>query len=105
MLKFQIKDIASFTDYLKDGWIISATCGIDMTASNGTPASKSSLHHYGPKNQYLKVLESVGKVFCGFDSDIPIYGFGAVPKHMHKTEVSHCFPLNGDEENAAINGL
>jgi len=77
MLKFKLVDVAGFVDYLKDGWIISAACGIDMTASNGTPASKSSLHHYGPKNQYLKTLEAVGRTFCAFDQDVEVYGFGA----------------------------
>ena len=40
-----------------------------------------------------------------YEAAIPVYGFGAVPKHMDAKDVSHCFPLNGNKENPALNSL
>ena len=81
--------------------------GIDFTASNGNPGSKSSFHHFGPNNQYLKTLEALVSVTAYFDQEIHVYGLGAVPKHMGDKgkEVSHCFPLNGHEEKPSVSGL
>jgi hypothetical protein len=59
MIRFHLKSIPSFTDFLREGWSLSTTIAIDYTASNGNPAVKSSLHHFGPTNQYLKTIEQV----------------------------------------------
>lgn len=50
MLRFRVKSIPSFADFLREGWSIQTTFAIDFTASNGNPAVKSSLHHFGPTN-------------------------------------------------------
>ena len=50
---------------------------------------------------------SVGAVIEPYDTDkaFPCYGFGGVPKHMGKSSTSHCFPINGFEEEPEICGI
>jgi len=36
------------------------------------------------------------------DKNIPLFGFGGIPKGA--TEVSHCFPINGNYDNPEISG-
>jgi hypothetical protein len=50
MLKFQLKELPSFADYLREGWQVVSTIGIDFTASNGNAKSKMSSHFFGPTN-------------------------------------------------------
>jgi hypothetical protein len=77
MLKYQTLSVPSFVDYLKEGWTISTVVGIDFTASNGNPASKTSLHSFGPNNQYIKTLEQLLHVLERFERNITVFGFGA----------------------------
>ena len=55
---------------------------IDLTASNGLPEHKSSLHSKDwdeNRNQYLQAIRSVGTILENYSSDkqFPVYGFGA----------------------------
>lgn len=77
---------------------------IDYTASNGSPDGNASLHYKGTFNSYQKAILSVGSIIENYDSDksFPVYGFGGIPRHMKKKEISHCFPLNGNKNNAEL---
>jgi hypothetical protein len=77
MLKYETVTVPSFVDYLKEGWTISTVCAIDFTASNGNPASKTSLHAFGPNNQYIKTFEHLLPVLEQFEREITVFGFGA----------------------------
>lgn len=33
------------------------------------------------------------------------YGFGGIPEFMDQTEVSNCFPLNGNKTDPSVDGL
>lgn len=46
------------------------TVAIDFTASNGNPASPSSLHYlnpYGTPNQYAGAIQAVGNIIQDYD--------------------------------------
>lgn len=107
MLKFEIRALPSFVDYLRSGWGISMACAIDYTASNGAPSTPDSLHYLGPNNQYEQALNWVGSIIEPYDLDrcFPTFGFGGIPRHMGITGVSHCFPLNGNAANPEILGV
>lgn len=97
----------TFTDYLRDGYQVSLIGAVDFTYSNGLQSNPSSLHHTGTENQYMKAIRSVGEILHQYDSDkvYPFYGFGGAPTFMGSEQVSHCFPLNGNEANAEIAGI
>lgn len=82
---------------------------IDFTYSNGCSSSPQSLHYTGNnnkgENQYTEVLRAVTTILDHYDSDkeYPFYGFGA--QVAGYTQVSHCFPLNGDPKNPSIKGV
>lgn len=81
---------------------------IDFTYSNGNASNPTSLHYVGnPKNQYLNCLTAVTSILDQYDSDgkYPFYGFGAIPTFMGATEVSDCFPLNGNINDPHITGI
>ena len=103
----ETEDIPSFTDYLKADYKISLIGAIDFTYSNGMPSNPTSLHYTGGHNQYIEAIRAVGDILNSYDSDkqYPFYGFGGIPEYMGATEVSHCFPLNGNNENAEIVGV
>ena len=71
---------------------------VDFTASNGDPATPSSLHflNQNQMNSYEFAIHSIGEVLEQYDTDklFPAYGFGArIPPHGM---VSHDFALNGN---------
>ena len=105
--KCDTEHIPSFTDYIKSGWQISLIGAIDFTYSNGMPSNPTSLHYTGNQNQYIEAIRAVGDILNNYDSDhqYPFYGFGGVPEFMNETEVSHCFPLNGNWSNPEIVGV
>ena len=105
--KCDTERIPSFTDYIKSGWQISLIGAIDFTYSNGMPSNPTSLHYTGNQNQYIEAIRAVGDILNNYDSDhqYPFYGFGGVPEFMNETEVSHCFPLNGNWSNPEIVGV
>ena len=77
---------------------------IDYTNSNRDQTDRNSLHFLGEDNQYEQAIKSVGGVIEPYDSDklFPFYGFGGIPRHMGIDYISHCFPVNGQENNPEI---
>ena len=97
----------SFIEFLRGGLEVSLMVAIDFTGSNGDPKSKSSLHYINPDgsdNAYMKAIRSVGSILAAYDKDkmVSAYGFGA---KLHKSYVSHCFPLNGNDKNPEVYGI
>jgi len=108
MIFFKIEETKdySFLDYLSGGTEISMIVGIDFTASNGAPDEPSSLHYQGAApNEYMAALRVVGDVVLPYDKTrmIPAYGFGA--KLLTINQTSHCFALNGNEQNPVCAGI
>lgn len=107
---FKITEQPSFAEYLKSGWYINMSVAIDFTASNGETSDEKSYHHLSEtnpdhKNEYEIAMYHVGKILdtYAYKHKFMAYGFGGKPKG--KDEVSHCFPLNGNEDDASISGL
>jgi Copine len=87
-----------FIDYLRSGWTLNLSIGIDYTASNGKQDDPDSLHFMGPSNQYESVITTLGEIIEQYDDDklLPVFGFGGVPSYMGISTVNHCFPLTGN---------
>jgi hypothetical protein len=82
---------------------------IDFTASNGSQKCPTSLHYITErtKSTYECALEEVSRILLDYDYDklVPVYGFGAkcnMPTFNSMGKVHHCFPLNGNEDNANV---
>lgn len=98
----------TFLEFVTGGTEISLIVGIDFTGSNGDPSSPSSLHYQNPTgfpNEYMQAIRTVGDVVAPYDNDrmFPAYGFGANLTTMNRT--SHCFALNGNEQNPFCYGI
>ena len=97
----------SFISYLNSGMELNFHVAVDFTASNGDPATPSSLHFLNPQqmNCYEFAIHSIGEVLEQYDTDklFPAYGFGArlPPNGM----VSHDFSLNGSIDNPEVQGV
>lgn len=94
----------SFLDFIFSGLQLNFSVGIDFTASNGDPRDPSSLHSFA-NNQYMRAIDSIGKVLQDYDSDqlFPALGFGArIPPNM---QVSHEFAVNFDPSNPFCKGI
>ena len=85
---------------------------IDYTASNKDPKDPDSLHYNDDDktdpekfNQYQKAMMQVGKVLetYAYKRKFMAYGFGG--KVEGADQVSHCFELNGNKDDPAIDGL
>mmetsp|Transcript_13720 Transcript_13720/g.11679 ORF Transcript_13720/g.11679 Transcript_13720/m.11679 type:complete len:85 (+) Transcript_13720:36-290(+) len=50
-------------------------------------------------------MRAIYDVLIHYDTDkkVPVYGFGCSPPNT--SEVSHCFPLNGNPEAPEIEGI
>ena len=99
--------VPTFIEFLRGGLEVSLMVAIDFTGSNGNPKSKSSLHYIhsdGGGNAYMKAIRSVGSILAAYDKDqmFPAYGFGA---KLPDGNVSHCFPLNGNDKNPEVCGI
>eukprot|EP01012_Entosiphon_sulcatum_P048700 TRINITY_DN67217_c0_g1_i1.p1 TRINITY_DN67217_c0_g1~~TRINITY_DN67217_c0_g1_i1.p1 ORF type:complete len:550 (+),score=88.35 TRINITY_DN67217_c0_g1_i1:41-1690(+) len=96
----------TFLEYVAAGFEISVVVAIDFTASNGDPASSSSLHYRDPMrpNQYLQAIMSVCNIVAQYDKDqrFPVYGFGAC---LPSNEVSHCFPCTFNPNMEEVQGV
>ena len=94
----------TFLDYLKSDVNVGLQIAIDFTSSNGDPQESDSLHSLvnGSKNDYEVAIESCGNVLKYYDADqlFPVYGFGAILPD--EEEVSHCFPINFNNEDPNI---
>ena len=101
------RKLPTFVDFLRGGLEINFMVAVDFTGSNGDPKSTSSLHYIdkdGNDNMYMKAIRSVGSILAAYDKDqkIPVYGFGA---DLPSGNVSHCFPLNGNDDDPEVNGI
>jgi len=85
---------------------------IDFTYSNGHHSSPLSLHStaLAESNQYVRCINAVAsqlQTYCSSSNQqkYTFFGFGAVPEFMGMTEVSHCFPLNGNRDDPSVEGI
>ena len=97
----------SFLDYLAGGCQLNLMIAIDYTASNGNPATPTSLHYIDPSgrlNQYAQAIFNVGNVLLPYDADgnVAIYGFGG---KLPNGTTSHCFALTGDPARPEVKGI
>ena len=104
--KLEIKERATFLDYIFGGCEIGLTIAVDFTGSNGDPEKRNSLHykHNLKANEYLNAIKSVGQILQYYDSDkqIPVLGYGAA---IDGHPTSHCFALNGNIFDPEVDGL
>jgi hypothetical protein len=102
---FEITEIHDFLQYIAGGCQISLMIAVDFTGSNGDPMTPNSLHFISNQglNLYQSALYSVSEILLNYDSDkvVPLYGFGA----KLNRNISHCFPLNFNENNPNVSGL
>jgi hypothetical protein len=103
-----------FFEYLQNDLNITVITAIDFTASNGYYDQPNSLHRITPGflNDYKAVIASVCEILLNYDSDklIHTYGFGGCPSGFpqlnHSSgKVSHFFPLTGDWNKCAGEGI
>jgi hypothetical protein len=103
--RLQVIRRPTFIDYITGGLQLNLITAIDFTASNGSPASPTSLHYIaqGALNQYETCIQSVGSIVCPYDSDqqFAVYGFGG----EFNGQTSHCFPLTCDYRQPHVQGL
>ncbi|KAJ3127828.1 Copine-8 [Nowakowskiella sp. JEL0407] len=109
ILNSAVERIPTFLDYIAGGTEINVAVAIDFTGSNGDPRDSSSLHHIyrdGRYNDYQKAIKAVGGILEAYDKDklCPVLGFGAVCGPRTRL-VSHCFPLNGNENDPSVFGV
>ena len=111
LLSFSTTDTPKFSDFLRGGEQLNFSIAIDFTSSNGNPNLPTSLHSRKPNfmNEYESAISAVGQIILNYDSDqlVPMFGFGGNPnfKNLKKSDVSHCFPCNGSEENPQTMGM
>ncbi|KAJ3127835.1 hypothetical protein HK098_005729 [Nowakowskiella sp. JEL0407] len=106
ILNSSVEPIPTFLDYIAGGTEINVVVGIDFTGSNGDPRDVKSLHYQsrsGRLNKYQRAVKAVAGVLESYDNDqrCAAYGFGAV----YNGEISHCFPLNGNEKDPTVFGV
>lgn len=97
----------SFLDYLAGGCQLNLMIAVDYTASNGNPATPTSLHYIDPSgrlNQYAQAIFNVGNVLLPYDADgnVAVYGFGG---KLPNGTTSHCFALTGDPARPEVKGI
>lgn len=90
----------SLISYLKSGWNIKCSFGIDFTLSNLEPNDNRSLHKQfenDDMNEYEKAIYEVGNVITPYlqNKMFAAYGFGGVPEYAGINEISSCWNLNG----------
>merc|ERR1712107_792520 len=104
----QLETRPTFLDFIQGGMELSFTVAVDFTASNGNPASPSSLHYNDPSgnaNQYLTAIRAVGDIIQDYDTDklFPALGFGA--RLPPDGRVSLQFFLNFSPSNPYCEGI
>jgi len=96
-----------FVDYISGGCELNLCVAIDFTGSNGDPRRPGTLHHIDPygrsRNDYEKVILSLGTILGNYDSDqkYPVWGFGA----KYGGIVRHCFQCGPTREVKGVNGV
>nr|CAD7435265.1 unnamed protein product [Timema monikensis] len=106
-MKYELRKIYSFLDYIIGGTQLNCTIAIDFTGSNGDPMSPDSLHFISSlaPNQYEKALTAVGEIIQDYDSDklFPVLGFGA--RLPPDGRVSHEFFVNMRTDSPYCSGI
>lgn len=102
--RFERRDLFSMIQHINYGLTLDLVASIDLTASNGNPKNKSSLHYIDPsgkQNQYQSAISKVFSVLEPYDTDklIPVYGFGGMSPKLGYPSTNHRFPLSGDDDN------
>jgi len=112
LLSFSVIERPSFLQFIQGGEQLNVVVAVDFTGSNGHPSQPSSLHARflnGQPNQYQKAITAVSQILLNYDYDqkVPVFGFGGKPQFptLRVGGVSHCFPCNGDLNNAEVDGL
>ena len=99
-----IRNSYSLMDYLQLGIQIKLSIAIDFTKSNLNPKEKESLHNISNNNinDYENIIISCGNIlsYYNYEQYFNVFGFGAKIKKNNK--ISHCFPINFNEENPNI---
>lgn len=96
-----------FVDYISGGCELNLAVAIDFTGSNGDPRRPGTLHylHHDGKtrNDYEKVILSLGTILGNYDSDhkYPVWGFGA----KYGGVVRHCFQCGPQAQVSGVNGV
>ncbi|OAF66920.1 hypothetical protein A3Q56_05346 [Intoshia linei] len=103
-----ILDVYSFFEFIQSGMQINLITSIDFTFSNGyPPSSPSSLHNTNQElNQYVAVINHVGRILIQYDYDkfVTAYGFGA--KLTPNSATNHCFNLRDNNKQCfGIDGV
>lgn len=105
--ELNVSKFYSLIDFLKSKLNISVAFGIDFTGSNGKPDDARSYHYANTGiNPYQKIIHLIGSTLKPYDflKKIYAYGFGAkVDKYFE--EVSHCFPLNLNNDKPYVRSL
>lgn len=96
----------TFLEYIRGGCELNFMVAIDFANTNGDPSQPNSLHYIDPTgslNQYEVAILAVGSLLEFYDSDkkFPVYGFGGTVDG----KTNQCFALNGNEENAEVEGI
>ena len=106
LVSVQLKQEASFLEYIFGGVDLNVHVAIDFTASNGNPLQPSSLHFINrhTPNKYVEALTAIGTIIQDYDTDkiIPAYGFGAKINgqvyhdfHLNQKDDPHCSGIHG----------
>ncbi|CAL2040453.1 unnamed protein product [Caenorhabditis brenneri] len=97
----------TFLDFISGGTQLDFAVAVDFTASNGNPASSSSLHYMGSgvPNQYEIALRAVLSICQHYNSSktFEAYGFGAKLPGQHS--VSAVFPLDLIRNSSSVVGI
>jgi len=102
----KIEQDTTFLDYVRGGLKINLVVAVDMTGSNGKPNSPESLHFIHPntgENAYTTAMRTVGEILQDYDFDKKIMGLGFGSNVGGA--LSHCFPLNGNQNNPYCKGV
>lgn len=96
----------NFIDYISGGCELNLCMAIDFTGSNGDPRKPGTLHYMakdGSRNDYEKVILSLGSILANYDSDqkYPVWGFGA----KYGGVVRHCFQVGPGPEVSGVDGV
>jgi hypothetical protein len=99
---FKVIEKPSFVEYLKSGWYVNLSVGIDFTHSNQNHHNISFAS--GVRNDYEIAIREVGKILqpYAYKQMVAGFGFGGIPDYQGETEVSHCFTLNGTSDPTCV---
>ena len=106
---FEMDMFPSFNKYLNEGWEMQVSIAIDFTLSNREINDCRSLHRLntnGEMNHYERVIFEVCNVLTPLVKGRPFnaYGFGGIPTYCGATKVSKLWNLNGDPDDAGVDG-